>query len=71
MPLYVQRIAAVYIRDSKAREDITGHLCVFPLQAGRSIAPAFYCGVFFSMTQKMLLLPVALQEYSVVSQISL
>lgn len=28
MPLYVQRIATVYIRDSKARKGITGHLCM-------------------------------------------
>lgn len=71
MPLYGQRIATVYIRDSKAREDITGHLCVFPLQAGRSIALAFYWVIEKKTPQKMLLLPVALQEYSVVSQISL
>lgn len=44
MPFYVQ---SVYIGDSKARNGLTGHLCVFCLPAGRGIALALCCGVFF------------------------
>lgn len=33
MPLCIQRVATVYMKDSKAKKDITGHLCMFSLQA--------------------------------------